>query len=89
MLICTTLAWIHFHCLQTELEATAEEHDQFREQLEELKASLHTANLAIEAKESEKASLEEDLKAMTQDLKSKQEELDLSLVGIWHSPVSE
>lgn len=54
-----------------------------REQLKLLQASHHAASLELKAKDREKASIEDDLKAATQHLNSKQEELDVFAVGIW------
>lgn len=74
--------------MQAELEATAEDRDKTREELELLKASVHAASLELELKEREKRSMLDDLKAMTEHLKTKQEELDATKVGNWYASCS-
>lgn len=68
--------------MQAELQATAQDLDQTREQLKLLQVSLGTASLELEAKEREKEGVKDDLKAMTDRLKTKQEDLDASMVGV-------
>ena len=79
--LCSTFTSIFFVYMQAEHQTTVQDLGKAREQLTLLHTSVLRASSESEASEREKKKLEHNLKAMTQSLEEKQEELAASKVS--------